>query len=273
MRRFAERSSRAERLAYVALSGAWTAGAVLLLLVGRPGRLLERLTTPRESRPSSERVTYLVTGPEVPAESPDVAPPLTYRAPSRSTNIAPRADTASASPAPRAPTVVPSTLPPIPLTIESGDSARAASTSRDTRSSAGAPASATTSGFARPTEALAPDSSKDVVRSAMSAGARMRPALEQAVRDEQMRAQSREAMAARAAGTPNFRPMVPGGGIPVPLPFGGPSRKQRERDRAVHAQNLEALTRLQRRADSLAALRKRTADSLRVRRDSLPGIS
>jgi hypothetical protein len=60
------------------------------------------------------------------------------------------------------------------------------------------------------------------------------------------------------------------GGISVPLPFGGPSKKQRERDRAIEAQ-LKVLRALrQQRIDSVVASRKRRlADSLARVADSL----
>jgi hypothetical protein len=268
VRRPTDRTTRAQRFATLALSGAWTACAVLLLFAGpRPGRLIERLSATRDPAPAGERVVYVVTEPTT---EPAASAPVSPRPSSRPARATPRADTASrtAAPAPPAPTGTPSTLPRIPTTLLPPDPSRDASaSSRDVRASAGAPAAAVVSGFSRPRDSLAADSSKHVVRGAMSAGRVRAAVVEQALRDEEMRAQARAAMAARAAGTPD-PPAVAGTGIYLPLPFGGPSRKQRERDRAVHARTLEMLGRLHRKADSLAARRRRTADSVVVPRDS-----
>ena len=70
-----------------------------------------------------------------------------------------------------------------------------------------------------------------------------------------------EVVAARGAGRLYLRKRE-GGGFPIGLPFGGPSRKQRERDRAIEAQ-LKVI-RAQRRAriDSVVAARRRLADLL-----------
>lgn len=92
----------------------------------------------------------------------------------------------------------------------------------------------------------------------------------QSERDEQLRAEALNAIAARGAGMPTARAAAGGSSIPIPLPFGGPSRAQRERDRAIHAQTVEILARLQRRADSIVtARRQQLADSLAYAEDSL----
>jgi hypothetical protein len=94
------------------------------------------------------------------------------------------------------------------------------------------------------------------------------PPLTQAERDAKLRAEAFEVVAARAAGVPLRRTMA-GGSIPVPLPFGGPSRKERERDRAIEAQlkGVRALRQL--RVDSVVAARRRGIDSLAHVADSL----
>jgi hypothetical protein len=95
------------------------------------------------------------------------------------------------------------------------------------------------------------------------------PPLTQEEKDAKWRDEAFEAVAARGAGRPVRSTMV-GGSIPVPLPFGGPSRKQRERDRAIYAELLVAVARRQQRVDSVvAARRKRNADSLARLADSL----
>jgi hypothetical protein len=92
--------------------------------------------------------------------------------------------------------------------------------------------------------------------------------LSQEDRDVQHRAAALKAILARAAGLPT--PPSGGGGIPVGLPLGGPSRAQRERDRAIHGENMAIMERIQRRADSLtAARRQRLADSLARLEDPL----
>jgi hypothetical protein len=97
--------------------------------------------------------------------------------------------------------------------------------------------------------------------------------LTQAERDSQLRAEALANIVARAVGRPAPRTTLAGGSIAAPLPFGGPSRKQWERDRAIHAQTLEILARVRQRADSVAAARRRQrADSLAQLQDSLRHI-
>lgn len=116
-------------------------------------------------------------------------------------------------------------------------------------------------------DSLLEDMERDLAGRFANRGAR--PAQTQGERDVELRAEALERAAARAAGRPS--PMARlGGGISVPLPFGGPSRKQRERERALNAQGLEILRRLQRRADSVEAVRRqKRADSLALPRDTL----
>jgi hypothetical protein len=88
--------------------------------------------------------------------------------------------------------------------------------------------------------------------------------------DVQSRAEALAAIAARSAGRPIARAMSGGGRIDAPLPFGGPSRKQRERDSTIDAQTKETLSRVQRRLDSAATTRRRRhTDSLARVEDSL----
>lgn len=54
----------------------------------------------------------------------------------------------------------------------------------------------------------------------------------------------------------------------VPLPFGGPSRNQRERDSTINAQTKESLARVRRRLDSVVAAR-RSSDRLAQVQDSV----
>lgn len=97
------------------------------------------------------------------------------------------------------------------------------------------------------------------------------PPLTQAERDVKLRAEAFEVAAARGAGVP-IRYTMAGGSIPVPLPFGGPSRKQRERDRAIFAELMVAHALRQAKVDSVVAARqRRRADSLARLPDSLRG--
>lgn len=81
-------------------------------------------------------------------------------------------------------------------------------------------------------------------------------------RDAQLRAQEMADRAARAAGAP-MSPSPHGGiSIDAPIPFGGPSNAQRKRDSTINAQTKAVLVRVRQRLDSIAAARRRHADSL-----------
>ena len=82
----------------------------------------------------------------------------------------------------------------------------------------------------------------------------------QAEIDAKARDEAFEAVAARGAGVP-VRTTMAGGSIAVGLPGGGPSKKQRERDRAIFADIQKIRAARQLRIDSVVAARKR-ADSL-----------
>jgi hypothetical protein len=83
----------------------------------------------------------------------------------------------------------------------------------------------------------------------------------QAEIDAKWRDQAFEVAAARGAGVP-VRMTTAAGGVSVPLPFGGPSKKQRERDRAIEAELKVSRALRQQRIDSVLAARKhRLADS------------
>jgi hypothetical protein len=138
----------------------------------------------------------------------------------------------------------------------------------------GAPATGLTVGFSsrRPGQ-IHYDSAlgavQDKLAATIEAARGGRPAPSQAERDEQMRAEARDAVAARGAGTPNAPGAMAAGGIAVPLPFGGPSNAQRERDRRAYEDTKRMMARVQRRADSVvAARRRRFADSLAQVADS-----
>jgi hypothetical protein len=85
--------------------------------------------------------------------------------------------------------------------------------------------------------------------------------------DAKLRAQALEAIVARGAGAPAPRVLI-GASIPVGLPGGGPSNKQRAQDRAIFAELQKTVALRQQRAESLAAVRKRRVDSLAQLADS-----
>lgn len=110
----------------------------------------------------------------------------------------------------------------------------------------------------------------DNLAAGLSTGAFDTPASRQAQRDEQLRAKALAAIAAKAAGVPITRGMLPGSSIALPLPFGGPSREQRQRDSAVNAVTSKRLARVRQRLDSVVAARRRSRiDSLAQIADSL----
>lgn len=81
-------------------------------------------------------------------------------------------------------------------------------------------------------------------------------------RDAQLRAQEMADRAAKAAGVP-MSPSAHGGiSIDAPIPFGGPSNAQRKRDSTINAQTKAVLARVRQRLDSIAAARRRHADSV-----------
>jgi hypothetical protein len=110
----------------------------------------------------------------------------------------------------------------------------------------------------------------DNLATGLSTGAFDTPASKQAQLDEQLRAKALAAIAAKAAGVPISRGMLSGSSIAVPLPFGGPSREQRQRDSAVNAVTAKRLSRVRQRLDSVVAARRRKSlDSLAQIADSL----
>jgi hypothetical protein len=94
----------------------------------------------------------------------------------------------------------------------------------------------------------------------------------QAEVDAKARDEAFDAIAARGAGVPVRRTMI-GASIPVGLPGGGPSAKQRERDRIIGAQLAELRAQRQKRIDSVVAARRRADSVARAtnssRRDTL----
>jgi hypothetical protein len=149
------------------------------------------------------------------------------------------------------------------LTSTSEAPARPASTAS---ALAGAPRASVTVGFTRESTPVRFDSvlrvMTDSVGIGLLAGAIKVPPPTQAERDAKWRDEAFEVVAARGAGRPFVRKII-GGGIPIGLPFGGPSRKERERNRAIEAEL--TVMRAQRRAriDSISG---RASAARRLRR-------
>jgi hypothetical protein len=100
----------------------------------------------------------------------------------------------------------------------------------------------------------------------------------QAERDIQSRNDALADVAAKSAGRPTTHTLAGGGRVDAPLPFGGPSRKHRQRDSTINAQTIEMLARIRQRADSAEVMQQRKRDSLariershQTDRDSLRG--
>lgn len=109
----------------------------------------------------------------------------------------------------------------------------------------------------------------DKLATGLSTGAFNSPSVRQDQLDAQLRAKAAAAIAAKGAGVPIPNGMI-GGGIAAPLPFGGPSREQRERDSVINAVTAKRLAHVRQRLDSVAAARRsRSSDSLEEIADSL----
>jgi hypothetical protein len=255
----AEPISRAERMASVALATGITVG-VMVFVLRAPGLHFERV--PREALDFAtvEHITYVVAA-AAPAAISAVRPGR-----ARVTRVA-AVDTA-ARPLP------PRDVAPVVRT-EAFDSATRSSVASGTSSlgtAAGAPARAAVAGFSSATDEVwhvdsALRAFRDKLGAGLSAGTIAIPPPSQAERDDKLRGEALAATAARGAGLPLIPRIKAGASIPVGLPFGGPSRKQRERDRVINAQTMAVLARIYKRADSVAAARRR--DSLAALTDSV----
>jgi hypothetical protein len=103
--------------------------------------------------------------------------------------------------------------------------------------------------------------SREGLADGLATGRLKTPSPTQAEVDAKWSDQALEVAASRASGAPVHQ-MIGGVSVPAPLPFGGPSRKQRERDRAIEAELKSIRARRQQRVDSVVAERRRRADSL-----------
>jgi hypothetical protein len=127
-------------------------------------------------------------------------------------------------------------------------------------------------GFTRRSEPFRVDSAARAASESLSVGlmsGRLTAAPTQAERDAKRRDEAFEVADARGKGEP-VRQNTPAGSIAVPLPFSGPSRKQRERDRALGAELMVMRAVRQARIDSIVAARqRRRTDSLARIADSM----
>ena len=269
------RVAHIERVASIALAMAATV-ATGIFVIAAPGRftLVPTRDTRRSANEVAERLRYIVASDRAPVTAPLRHATLLSRPPE------PRRDTSSSLQEP----VQDPEMKQLKATPDAVFSFRAqnaivpvdsmARAATPQLSAAGAPLAGLTVGFtAHPSRPMRFDSALQAVHD--SFGIRLRDhriaasALTQAERDEQLRARALDGVAANGAGLPSQLGTMSGGGVAVGLPFGGPSREQRERDRRDYARAKEMLARVQRRADSVvAARRRRYADSLAQVADS-----
>jgi hypothetical protein len=266
------RSCLIERIASFVAALALTAAAGLFAAFAPGNGFLSMLGQRPKVEPAPDRVVYVA------APRPDEIPQIAIDR--RRTAVT------SARPSPRVDPVVPSGLSTVQPNSADSASARAAELRPDRgprpttpntnnalspRASAGAPVAAAIAGFTRPSEPVRFDSAigefDKRFKEGVLSGVLKPPPPTQAEIDAKYREQAFEAIVARAGGVP-ARTLTPMGSIPVPLPFGGPSKKQRERDRAIFAELQKSVALRQQKADSIAAARKRRADSLAQLADS-----
>ena len=258
--------SRSERVASLAAATGVTLGTALVVLAALEPVFvsMSRSTPGLDAERVSEHVMYV----RPPAPVPVVAP--TRQAARTSARIEPRGPTATIAGEPR----------PALRRDSVSSAAEAAVPSKSTRETtsgsrvaAGAPVSGAVVGFRRSSEPFRADSAAKAVSERLSAGLTSGllkpPGPTQEERDAKLRDQSFEIVDARGKGEP-VRTNTPAGSIPIPLPFGGPSRKQRERDRAIGAELAVMRAVRQARVDSVVAARqRRRADSLARIADSM----
>jgi len=252
-----------ERLASFATATGATAGT-LVVLTSLGQSVLRRpvAAAPGEARQVPEHLVYVETPEPAKARVPVSAHARRVTHPQRATTSQPRVAGVDSSGVRSA--LSPHIPDPGPAPEPSAASASAARVSADARGVSG--------GFRRPSHPVRIDSALGALSESLASGlasGRLRaPSPTQEELDTKWRDQAFEVAASRASGVPVRQ--TGGGSIPVPLPFGGPSRKQRERDRAIEAQLKPVRALRQQRVDSVvAARRERRADSLARVTDSL----
>jgi hypothetical protein len=278
MRLYTHPVSRIERLASFAMATGVTTG-IALLVVAAPGRFVFtsewESAPPLDARPVSERLVYVAPPPPAPAAVPSrqaarssvrTEPQPVTRSPVREEMQTRSADSASRG----------ALRDQLPLRVPDATTAPEPTigTTNPSPAAAGAPAATASVGFRRPSSGpIRFDSAlralSENLGDGLATGRLAPPPLTQAERDTKWRADAFDVVAARGAGEP-VRRSVAGGSIALPLPFGGPSTKQRERDRAIYAQLMATVALRQKKVDSVVAARqRRRADSLARITDSL----
>jgi len=245
------------------IATAVTLGAALLVLGTLPPRVLPWPAPERSPDREAEHVIYAVR----PAALKRSAPAA------HSTAAVPRPVTAARDPG-GARTGPGAAALPVPDTGTAGTGGSAASGSAGVSGEEARPAPRT--GTAGATGAPSDGAPSDGARVRRPVGAVPRPVdsalvappprlipppLTQAERDSLGRAAALALFAASDHGTPRLHAAV-AGSVAVPLPGGGPSRRRRQRDRAIDAEVRERLARVQWRADSAIAARRRRAEAL-----------
>lgn len=247
-------TTRAERLASFAIASGITVAAVAVIFVALVRSEVFRTFVDRsDNEAPRERVVFVTAAPPPPiATAPTSARPVSARQAVPSTAPtgvvgAPRVDTTSLTAAPAAPAAsAPVGSPPLLPAV----------------APAGAPISSSIVGATRPRDSL-------MVPIGPGEFKKLPPT--QAEVDAKLRDQALDAAVARSRG--EAPRTLTGMSIPVGLPLGGPSNKQRERDRILGAELAAMRAQRQKRIDSVVAAR-RLADSIaRVidpsRRDTL----
>ena len=228
-----------------------TVGATLLILGAIAPKFVGRNVPGRDVRRVSEHIEYVT--PQRPAP-PSLVMRRASRAPARPASQVmaglATSETIAASP--------PDTA--AMANVETPDARTPAP-----HATTGVPFASASVGFTRISKPVRYDSVLRAMTDSVGTGLTVRaikpPPPTQAEIDATWRDEAFEAAAAEGSGRPILRKMV-GASIPVPLPFGGPSRKQRERDRAIEAELKVMRAQRQARIDSIVATRRRRADSL-----------
>ena len=261
--------SRVERVASFAAAVGVTIGAGLVMMLAPGHGFLDGFKLRQTASLSPDRVVYVAPARVVQPRSSVVRPrvaatnggarstmqtPATPGSDIVESNAAPT-DTAAATP--KSARVESTTSPPMPP--------------KPSGVSAGAPSVAAPVGFTHLSEPLKFDSAVGAVnkrfKEGLAGGLLQPPPPTQDEIDAKLRAEALEAIAARGAGAPVPRVLI-GAGIPVGLPGGGPSNKQRARDRAIFAELQKSVALRQQKAESVATARKRRVDSLALLADS-----
>jgi hypothetical protein len=258
MRRPSHQPSSIERVATFVAACGLTVGTALVVF----GALVPRVTRPSAS-------TSALDARQVSEQLVFVSPPIS-RAPTPAV-VAMRQRRRSSSQADSRAAVASPAIESAVLPLSDTSSSKASGTvpvlmetKSEPRATAGAPVASAVVGFPRSSRPVRFDSVlrrvTDSIGVGLAVGAIKPPPPTQAETDAKWHEQAFEVAAARTSGVP-LRHTMGGSSIAVPLPFGGPTRKQRERDRAIEAELKPIWALRQQKVDSIKAARQRRADS------------